>query len=55
VAVAAGAYAVPNYRSASPTEALIGDITVSVITVGLLGGAYWHLRKHGSGAAPDRS
>lgn len=41
---AAVAYTVPNYQPASPAEALLGDIAVSVIVVGLLAAAFWRLR-----------
>ncbi|MEV0725880.1 hypothetical protein AB0I37_24260 [Micromonospora purpureochromogenes] len=44
VCAAAFAYAVPNYAPASPTEALIGDVAISVITLALVGGAFWRLR-----------
>ncbi|MEU5939543.1 hypothetical protein ABZ807_10160 [Micromonospora sp. NPDC047548] len=44
VGAAALAYAAPSYKPASPAEALIGDITVSVITIALVGGAFWRLR-----------
>jgi hypothetical protein len=44
---AAGAYSVPNYEPASPTAALTGDIAISVITLALVGGAYWRLRQQG--------
>lgn len=53
VLVAAGAYVVPNYEPASPTQALIGDIAISVILVGLLGAAFWRLRRHGA-SGPER-
>jgi hypothetical protein len=45
VAAAAGAYVVPNYEPASPTEALIGDVTISVVTLALVAGAFWRLRR----------
>jgi hypothetical protein len=45
VAAAAGAYFVPNYDPASPAAALVGDIAISVITITLLGGAFWRLRR----------
>ncbi|SHN44313.1 hypothetical protein [Cryptosporangium aurantiacum] len=44
VLAAAGAYVVPNYAPASPTEALIGDLTITVVTVALLGSAFYRLR-----------
>ncbi|MEU4401215.1 hypothetical protein [Micromonospora orduensis] len=48
VSAAAFAYLVPPYSPASPAAALAGDIAVSVITVALVGGAWWRLR----GASP---
>ncbi|GAA3394335.1 hypothetical protein [Cryptosporangium minutisporangium] len=44
VLVAAYAYVVPNYAPASPTEALIGDLAISVVTLALLVPAFWRLR-----------
>jgi hypothetical protein len=44
VAAAAGAYFVPNYDPASPTAALVSDIAISVVTITLVGGAFWRLR-----------
>jgi hypothetical protein len=42
---AAGAYLVPNYAPASPAEALVGDVAVSVVALALVGGAWWRLRR----------
>ncbi|GFJ90320.1 hypothetical protein Prum_039620 [Phytohabitans rumicis] len=42
---AAQAYLVPNYAPASPTAALVGDVAVSVITLTLVGGAFWRLSR----------
>lgn len=47
VAAAGTAYLVPNYAPASPTEALVGDLAISVVTLSLLGGALWRLRRCG--------
>ncbi|MGW3784959.1 hypothetical protein ACWD5Z_10240 [Micromonospora chokoriensis] len=41
VTAAAFAYLVPPYSPASPAAALAGDIAVTVITVALVGGAWW--------------
>ncbi|RAO33715.1 hypothetical protein ONO23_02737 [Micromonospora noduli] len=49
VTAAAFAYLVPPYSPASPAAALAGDIAVSVVTVALVGGAWWRL------AAPHRT
>ncbi|MEU5779681.1 hypothetical protein [Micromonospora lupini] len=43
VSAAAFAYLVPPYSAASPAAALAGDIAVSVVTVALVGGAWWRL------------
>ncbi|MDO3701538.1 hypothetical protein Q3W71_07565 [Micromonospora sp. C28SCA-DRY-2] len=44
--VAAGfAYAVPTYAPATPAAALAGDVAISVITLSLVGGAWWRLRR----------
>ncbi|MFG1867445.1 hypothetical protein [Micromonospora arborensis] len=45
VMAAAFAYLVPPYSPASPAAALAGDIAVTVITVALVGGAWWRLRR----------
>ncbi|MET8319099.1 hypothetical protein [Micromonospora sp. NPDC005189] len=42
---AAFAYLVPPYSPASPEAALAGDVAVTVITVALVGGAWWRLRR----------
>jgi hypothetical protein len=44
VAAAVGAYFVPSYEPASRLAALIGDISISVITFAMLAGAFWRLR-----------
>ncbi|GIG88693.1 hypothetical protein [Plantactinospora endophytica] len=44
VVAAVGAYLSPSYVAASPTAALVGDVTVSLLTLALLGGAFWRLR-----------
>jgi hypothetical protein len=44
ISAAAGAYVVPNYEPASPAQALLGDIAISVITLALVGTAFWRLR-----------
>ncbi|MGW3888829.1 hypothetical protein ACWD69_09080 [Micromonospora chokoriensis] len=41
VIAAAFAYLVPPYSPASPAAALAGDVAVTVITVALVGGAWW--------------
>ncbi|TDC31653.1 hypothetical protein E1211_22150 [Micromonospora sp. 15K316] len=41
---AAYAYAVPTYAPATPAEALVGDVAISVIALTLVGGAAWRLR-----------
>ena len=43
IVAAASAYAVPDYAPASPAEALVGDVAISVITVALLGAAWLRL------------
>ncbi|RAO03898.1 hypothetical protein GAR05_00880 [Micromonospora saelicesensis] len=45
VTAAAFAYLVPPYSPASPAAALAGDVAVTVITVALVGGAWWRLRR----------
>ncbi|MET8350641.1 hypothetical protein [Micromonospora sp. NPDC005206] len=45
VSAAAFAYLVPPYSPASPAAALAGDVAVSVVTVVLIGGAWWRLRR----------
>ena len=47
VGAAVLAYLVPPYAPASPGEALVSDVLVSVIAVALLGGAYARLRRQG--------
>ncbi|WFF02561.1 hypothetical protein [Micromonospora sp. WMMD964] len=49
VSAAAFAYLVPPYSPASPAAAVAGDIAVSVITVALVGGAWW---RSGQGGQP---
>ncbi|WP_433346643.1 hypothetical protein [Micromonospora sp. CA-111912] len=44
VNAAAFAYLAPSYAPASPAEALTSDVIVSVLTLALLGGAFWRLR-----------
>ncbi|MET8355454.1 hypothetical protein [Micromonospora sp. NPDC005171] len=44
VTAAAFAYLVPPYSPASPAAALAGDVAVTVVTVVLVGGAWWRLR-----------
>ncbi|MEU8014894.1 hypothetical protein AB0B74_02890 [Micromonospora parva] len=44
VTAAAFAYLVPPYSPASLAAALAGDVAVTVITVALIGGAWWRLR-----------
>ncbi|MEH1166396.1 hypothetical protein V6V47_13500 [Micromonospora sp. CPCC 205539] len=44
VTVAAFAYLVPPYAAASPTEALVGDLAVSLVTMALVSVAAWRLR-----------
>ncbi|MEV4761130.1 hypothetical protein AB0J89_00685 [Micromonospora chokoriensis] len=41
VTAAGFAYLVPPYSPASPTAAVAGDVAVTVITVALVGGAWW--------------
>ncbi|MEV4117836.1 hypothetical protein [Micromonospora sp. NPDC049645] len=45
VSAAAFAYLVPPYSPASPAAALAGDVAVTVITVALVGGAWWRLSR----------
>ncbi|MFF0315495.1 hypothetical protein ACFYPH_12720 [Micromonospora sp. NPDC005252] len=45
VSAAAFAYLVPPYSPASPAAALAGDVAVTVITVALIVGAWWRLRR----------
>jgi hypothetical protein len=45
VTAAAFAYLVPPYSPASPAAALAGDVAVTVVTVALVGGAWWRLRR----------
>jgi hypothetical protein len=45
VAAAGGAYFVPNYYPASPGSALVGDIAITVITLALVGGAFWRVHR----------
>ncbi|MET7667737.1 hypothetical protein [Micromonospora luteifusca] len=45
VSAAAFAYLVPPYSPASPAAVLAGDIAVTIITVALVGGAWWRLRR----------
>ncbi|MGC4893793.1 hypothetical protein [Micromonospora sp. DT31] len=40
---AAFAYDVPTYAPASPAEALVGDVAISVIVLLLVGGAWWRV------------
>ncbi|WBB65342.1 hypothetical protein [Micromonospora sp. WMMD812] len=49
VTAAAFAYLVPPYAAASPAASLVGDVAISVITVALIGGAVWRLRRPSSG------
>lgn len=42
---AATAYLAPTYQPAAPADALAGDIAVTVITLGLLGGACYRWRR----------
>ncbi|GAA0238162.1 hypothetical protein [Cryptosporangium japonicum] len=42
---AAVAYVVPNYAPASPTEAVLGDVAITVITIALLATAFVRLRR----------
>ncbi|MEN3608893.1 hypothetical protein AAH979_05025 [Plantactinospora sp. ZYX-F-223] len=51
VVAAAGAYVVPSYAAASPTQALVADLTVSLLTLALLGGAFWRLRAERPGTS----
>ncbi|MCX4474737.1 hypothetical protein OOK41_31245 [Micromonospora sp. NBC_01655] len=43
VNAAAFAYVVPSYARTSPAEALVTDVAISVITLALLGCAFWRL------------
>ncbi|WP_430499669.1 hypothetical protein ACQRWP_30460 [Micromonospora trifolii] len=45
VTAAAFAYLVPPYSPASPAAALAGDVAVTVVTVALVGAAWWRLRR----------
>ncbi|MFG1927877.1 hypothetical protein [Cryptosporangium sp. NPDC048952] len=45
VLAAAVAYVVPNYAPASPTQALLGDVTITVVTVALLTAGFLRLRQ----------
>ncbi|TNH30330.1 hypothetical protein FHG89_07885 [Micromonospora orduensis] len=45
VSAAAFAYLVPPYSPASPAAALAGDVAVTIITVALVVGAWWRLRR----------
>ncbi|MET7708717.1 hypothetical protein [Micromonospora sp. NPDC005413] len=49
---AAFAYLVPPYSPATPEAALAGDVAVTVITVALVGGAWWRLRRASPAPAP---
>ncbi|MEQ4300030.1 hypothetical protein ABNF97_01335 [Plantactinospora sp. B6F1] len=49
VVAAVGAYLAPSYTAASPTQALVADLTVTVLTLALLGGAFGRLRAERSG------
>ncbi|WP_433117235.1 hypothetical protein [Micromonospora sp. CA-246542] len=51
VSAAAFAYLVPPYSPASPAAALAGDVAVTVVTLALVGGAWWRLRPATSGPA----
>lgn len=42
---AALAYVVPSYAPASPTEALVGDVVVTVVVLALTAGAFHRLRR----------
>ncbi|PWR10484.1 hypothetical protein DKT68_08855 [Micromonospora acroterricola] len=42
---AAFAYLVPPYSPATPSAALAGDVAVTVVTLALVGGAWWRLRR----------
>lgn len=55
VVAAAGAYLVPSYAPASPAEALVGDIAISVVTLAVLGAAFWRLRTERFSSAPAGS
>ncbi|PWU54891.1 hypothetical protein DLJ47_11430 [Micromonospora sp. S4605] len=51
--VAAGfAYAVPTYAPATPTAALVGDVAISVVTLTVVSGAWWRLRRPTSADLP---
>ncbi|MEV4655012.1 hypothetical protein [Micromonospora sp. NPDC049301] len=45
VTAAGFAYLVPPYSAASPAAALAGDVAVTVVTLALIGGAWWRLRR----------
>ncbi|MCZ7421327.1 hypothetical protein O7605_17620 [Verrucosispora sp. WMMA2121] len=45
------AYLVPPYSPASPTQALLSDVIVSLLALAMLGGGYARLRRHGSAPA----
>lgn len=45
IVAAATAYATPSYDPASPAEALVGDVAITVVTLALVGGAWWRLRR----------
>ncbi|MBM0232240.1 hypothetical protein JNW91_10430 [Micromonospora sp. STR1_7] len=45
VSAAAFAYLVPPYSPASPAAALAGDVAVTVVTLALVVGAWWRLRR----------
>jgi hypothetical protein len=52
VAAAGGAYLVPTYAPASPAEAVVGDVTVSVVTLLLVVGAYARVSPRRGSARP---
>ncbi|MET8256540.1 hypothetical protein ACFYPG_09145 [Micromonospora sp. NPDC005553] len=54
VIAAAFAYLVPPYSPASPAAALAGDVAVTVLTLALVGGAWWRLRRVSGWAVPGR-
>jgi hypothetical protein len=45
ISAAGFAYVVPTYEPASPVDALVSDIAISVVTVALVTGAFWRLRR----------
>ncbi|MFY1574104.1 hypothetical protein ACN26Z_04350 [Verrucosispora sp. WMMD703] len=47
VGAAVLAYLVPPYSPASPTQALVSDVIVSLLAIAMLAGAYARLRRHG--------